>query len=94
MVATGFLRLDIAGYGGLGITDKGRDLLRGKGAFRYREDTVAARPSAPSRETRGKEPEHPLSGDQTACSMCSRRCGCDWRRNGGCRPTSCFRTAR
>ena len=65
MVATGFLRLDIAGYGGLGITDKGRDLLRGKGAFRYREDTVAARPSAPSRETRGKEPEHPLSGDQT-----------------------------
>ena len=66
MVATGFLRLDIAGYGGLGITDKGRDLLRGKGAFRYREETVAARPSAPSRETRGKEPEHPLSGDQTA----------------------------
>ena len=66
MVATGFLRLDIAGYGGLGITDKGRDLLRGEGAFRYREDTVAARPSTPSRETRGKEPEHPLSGDQTA----------------------------
>ncbi len=66
IVATGFLRLDIAGYGGLGITDKGRDLLRGKGAFRYREDTVAARPSAPSRETRGKEPEHPLSGDQAA----------------------------
>ena len=66
MVATGFLRLDIAGYGGLGITDKGRDLLRGKGAFRYREDTVAARLSAPSRETRGKGPEHPLSGDQTA----------------------------
>ena len=66
MVATGFLRLDIAGYGGLGITDKGRDLLRGKGAFRYREDTVAARPSAPSRETRGKEPEYPLSGDQAA----------------------------
>ena len=26
---------------------------------------MAARPSAPSRETRGKEPEHPLSGDQT-----------------------------
>ena len=28
MVATGFLRLDIAGYGGLAITDKGLDLLR------------------------------------------------------------------
>ena len=31
MVATGFLRLDVAGYGGLGITDKGRALLRRRG---------------------------------------------------------------
>ena len=65
MVATGFLRLDIAGYGGLGITDKGRDLLRGKGAFRYREDTVAARPSAVPPERRRKEPADTLTGDQT-----------------------------
>ena len=40
MVATGFLRLDIAGYGGLAITDKGLDLLRGNGSFQYRADTV------------------------------------------------------
>ena len=33
MVATGYLRLDIAGYGGLGITDKGRALLRGEAEF-------------------------------------------------------------
>ena len=65
MVATGFLRLDIAGYGGLGITDKGRGLLRGKGAFRYREDTVAARPSAVPPERRRKEPADTLTGDQT-----------------------------
>ena len=32
MVATGFLRLDIAGYGGLGITDKGREPAAGQGA--------------------------------------------------------------
>ena len=66
MVATGFLRLDIAGYGGLALTGKGRALLRGEGEFLYREDTVVARPSAAPRETRGKEPEHPLSHDQAA----------------------------
>ena len=52
MVATGYLRLDIAGYGGLGITDRGRALLRGEGAFLYREDTVIVRRPAPKREPR------------------------------------------
>ena len=66
MVATGLLRLDIAGYGGLAMTDKGRDLLRGDGTFHYREETVVARPSAKRRETRAKTQEDPLSGDQTA----------------------------
>ena len=47
LVATGFLRLDIAGYGGLAITDEGFDLLRGNGTFHYRADAVVAR-SAPS----------------------------------------------
>ncbi len=42
MVATGFLRLDVGGYGGLGITEKGMALLRGKGVFLYREETVTA----------------------------------------------------
>ena len=64
MVATGFLHLDIAGYGGFAMTDKGRDLLRGKGTFLYRENTVA--PAAAPRETRAKEPERPLSDDQAA----------------------------
>ena len=49
MVATG---LDIAGYGGLGITDRGRALLRGEGAFLYREDTVIVRRPAAAREPR------------------------------------------
>ena len=43
MVATGLLRLDIAGYGGLAITGQGHALLRGEGEFMYREDTAAAR---------------------------------------------------
>ena len=52
LVATGFLRLDIAGYGGLAITDKGRGLLRGDGEFLYREDNVVAGASSPLREPR------------------------------------------
>ena len=66
MVATGFLRLDIAGYGGLAITGKGRALLRGEGVFLYREETIVARPSAAPRETRKKVSEHPLNDCQAA----------------------------
>ena len=69
MVATGFLRIDIDGYGGIGITDKGRALLRGDGAFLYREDTVIARQRAPSREPRaqrGDRVEEPLGDDEMA----------------------------
>ena len=54
MVAAGYLRIDIAGYGGLGITDKGRELLRGNGVFLCREDTVIARGPAPARESRAR----------------------------------------
>ena len=72
MVATGLLRLDIAGYGGLATTETGRALLRGDGAFHYREDTTAARPAAPPKATPdaqpGTEPPDPppLDDEQAA----------------------------
>ena len=69
MVATGFLRIDIGGYGGIGITEKGLGLLRGDGEFLYREDTVIARPSAKARKAgaaRGDVTEPPLAGGDTA----------------------------
>ena len=70
MVATGYLRLDIAGYGGLGITDKGRALLRGEGVFLYREDTVIVRRKAPKREARAWDGDRaedlPPDGDEAA----------------------------
>ena len=69
MVATGFLRLDIEGYGGIGIADKGRALLRGDGAFLYREDTVIVRRPAEAREPRarrGDRAEEPLGDGETA----------------------------
>jgi ATP-dependent DNA helicase RecQ len=40
LVSAGFLRLDVQGYGGLGITPKGEDLARGDETFRYRQDTL------------------------------------------------------
>ena len=70
MVATGFLNLDIGGYGGISITDRGRGLLRGECEFLYRPETVPARSPGPAREgrgPRGKQPEDgPLSGSEAA----------------------------
>ncbi len=40
LVAGGFLEMDIHGYGGLSIAEKGRTLLTGEGTFRYRRDTM------------------------------------------------------
>ena len=42
MVGAGFLRIDVAGYGGLSITEKGRALLKGAETFRYRPETLKA----------------------------------------------------
>ncbi len=66
MTAAGFLRIDIGGYGGIGITEKGRALLRGDGEFLYRGDTVLARAPAQARDggpARGRtEPAAPDGG--------------------------------
>ena len=43
LVAAGFLKIDIKGFGGLSITDKGRGLLKGEAEFRYRAETLGAR---------------------------------------------------
>jgi len=69
MVATGLLRIDIGGYGGIGITEKGLGLLRGDGEFLYREDTMIARTPAKARGSgaaRGDVKETPLAGGDTA----------------------------
>ena len=69
MVATGFLRLDIGGYGGIGITDKGLGLLRGDGEFHYRADTVIARTPARAQDpgaARGSAGEPALAGGDAA----------------------------
>ena len=44
LVAAGYLRLDIAGHGGLHLTPDGRSLLEDGGEFRFRRD--AARPKS------------------------------------------------
>ena len=66
MVATGFLRVDIAGYGGLAITDEGLDLLSGNGSFHYRADSVVAHPSAAQGKTTGKEAADALTDEQAS----------------------------
>ncbi|MBI1179920.1 MAG: DNA helicase RecQ [Alphaproteobacteria bacterium] len=49
LVASGFLRIDIGGYGGLALTPKGRDLLRGEEGFRFRPEALRRRGSGKGR---------------------------------------------
>ncbi len=42
LVASGFLHLDVQGYGGLSITEKGVSLLKGENNFNFRPDTIRA----------------------------------------------------
>ena len=53
LVAGGFLLLDVAGHGGISISDKGRSLLKGGEQFRYRRDMM---PKAAKREQRRAAP--------------------------------------
>jgi len=53
LVAAGFLKLDIEGYGGLSLTDKGQALLNGSEHFAYREDRA---PKYPARKAQRAAP--------------------------------------
>ncbi|MBT5456603.1 MAG: hypothetical protein HOK82_08345, partial [Rhodospirillaceae bacterium] len=64
LVAGGFLRLDIQGYGGLGLTEKGQALLQGDGTFLYREETVKRTPAS-RRKSSVTEADHLLTAEQT-----------------------------
>jgi ATP-dependent DNA helicase RecQ len=40
MSASGLLKLDAGGFGGLAIADRGKALMRGEGEFRYRREAI------------------------------------------------------
>jgi ATP-dependent DNA helicase RecQ len=65
LVSAGFLRLDVQGYGGLGITPKGEDLMRGEESFRYRQDTLQ-KSRASQRRTRDLAADAELPEADTA----------------------------
>ena len=54
LVASGYLRIDIKGYGGLALSDKGNKLLKGETGFRFRPDTVR-KPDPRARRKTGDE---------------------------------------
>jgi ATP-dependent DNA helicase RecQ len=64
LVAAGFLRLDVQGYGGLACTEKGQSLLKGETDFHYRPDTMQSSTPAASK-TRKVAVAMDLSEDQT-----------------------------
>ena len=65
LVAADFLKIDIKGFGGLSITEKGRALLKGDAEFRFRAETMKPR------STRERKPAQPavdvaLLGEEAA----------------------------
>ena len=66
LVAAGFLRLDVRGYGGLASTTKGQSLLQGEMDFHYRPDTMRAAAPAASKSRKVVADAVDLSDDQTA----------------------------
>ena len=65
LVAAGFLRLDVQGYGGLAITGQGDGLMRGEDSFQYRQDTMRRTPAA-RRRAQDMDSEPELSDEQMA----------------------------
>lgn len=63
MVAAGFMILDVQGYGGLKITEKGAALATGGEIFRYRPDTTKKTPSAKRRARDRAEDENLADAD-------------------------------
>ena len=53
MISSGALKIDIAGYGGLHISDKGMEISRGQQQFFYREETQL------DKQTRSPKPQKP-----------------------------------
>ncbi|MEN3951209.1 DNA helicase RecQ [Iodidimonas sp. SYSU 1G8] len=63
LVAAGFLKIDIGGYGGLGITPKGRALMHGDEVFRFRPEVLQR---AGKRKGREIEAMEDMSGEDVS----------------------------
>ena len=69
MISTGFLEVDIAGYGGLKMTDKGNALSRGEGKFECRLEEVAVRSKKPKERDKAKASREISDRDQSLLSL-------------------------
>ena len=69
MISTGFLEVDIAGYGGLKMTDKGNALSRGEGKFECRLEEVVVRSKKPKERDKSKASREISDRDQTLLSL-------------------------
>lgn len=61
LMASGFLQLDVAGHGGIAMTEKGAGLLKGEETFRYRRDTAVRRAKMPGGRARAAAPTADLT---------------------------------
>ena len=60
LVAANFLEIDIKGFGGLKITEKGAQLLKGQVEFFYRRDTIKALATSQRKARATRQTQHPV----------------------------------
>ena len=66
LVAAGFLRIDVAGHGGLSLTEKGQALLNNMQDFSYRKDVIKQTGGKKKERHARKPAPNGLSPDQSA----------------------------
>jgi len=68
LVAAGLLRIDVAGHGGLSLSQTGQSLLNDDTSFSYRKDMIRLTADKKGRGNRSAAPEN-MSADQSALLM-------------------------
>ncbi|MFC1674187.1 RQC domain-containing protein, partial [Pseudomonadota bacterium] len=64
LVASGFLAIDVTGHGGMSLTAKGQDLVKGDTAFSYRKDVI--KQAAKKKTSRARIAPEDMSTDEVA----------------------------
>ncbi|NQV21007.1 MAG: HRDC domain-containing protein [Rhodospirillales bacterium] len=91
MVAAGYLRLDVTGYGGLSLTQDGKSLLDGEGEFRFRRAAARTASATPRAASAGAGADTDLSEADDALFKALKKLRLDFTRERGVPAYAIFR---
>jgi len=89
MVASGYLHMDVSGYGGLSMTESGANLIRDRGEFRFRREVL--RPKSAQPKARAETMMDDLTGDDQALLAALKRLRLQFAKERGVPAYAVFR---